>query len=753
MKTRSLSTIGIAASAVMFLANAMAFGAVTVSTVPWTPATPTTPHTTYPLTSTTEAAIILGATVPSAVGSSDTFKFQWNFGDSTSSALTLVTNPYDISAQHQYPASAATGTQWTATVTVTDITVTPNQTGTAKYYVIQEPDNLATRVNVAIDWGLWYMHQTMWRGTTTVGSNTVNWGGWDGQSGSAACPLVNGNAWDCSYYGVVDAENVQAFEVNGHLQSGPATDPYTDDVARGLARMFTFLGTQVATSDTYTYNPATANYTCKDGSVPTTADPLCSTHGGQYFYNPGATSCPVPNCVITFDANSNNIQTYSNDGSGEYSYTTSPFMEALIASGTPTAKAPTGAVGVLNETFQTLVQDMADFYNYSEYGSDYDVSQGYLRGDSQYQGGSWLYGPQQGGDNSTAQWAAIGLISASRAFGIPVPPIVTDTSNVWITNSQDVGQPAPTGTDPFAIGDNLGSYGYRGSWQYSQEWGPFAMTPSGMVQMALDGVGRTTNTVFGDPKTAFDQRWNNSETFYADNFCNDPYANGTSGGYNDAYYAPRAYMYGLFSFTKSMLLHDPSFGLSPIQYLRTQTPNVFTTNSKVPANSIDWYAALSSANGGTDPCDGVAQTLVTFQASPVMGTFDGHWYGNTADVSYYTQSPFETAWALIMLHGTGFIACVNNLAGQGSTSGAAPARVDLSWTNQANSTSYNVMRGTASGGPYTLIGNTTVTAYSDTKGLTNGDTYYYVVQPLNGTSEVCQSNQAVITVPKLGGRH
>jgi hypothetical protein len=136
-----------------------------------------------------------------------------------------------------------------------------------------------------------------------------------------------------------------------------------------------------------------------------------------------------------------------------------------------------------------------------------------------------------------------------------------------------------------------------------------------------------------------------------------------------------------------------------------------------------------------------------------MGTFDGHWYGNTADVSYYTQSPFETAWALIMLHGTGFIACVNNLAGQGSTSGAAPARVDLSWTNQANSTSYNVMRGTASGGPYTLIGNTTVTAYSDTKGLTNGDTYYYVVQPLNGTSEVCQSNQAVITVPKLGGRH
>src|ERR1039458_4540668 len=121
MKTRSLSTIGIAAFAVMFLANAMAFGAVTVSTVPWTPATPTTPHTTYPLTLTTEAAIILGATVPSAVGARDTVKFQWNFGEWPSSALPLVKNPYSISPQHQDPSSAATGTQWTATVTVTDI--------------------------------------------------------------------------------------------------------------------------------------------------------------------------------------------------------------------------------------------------------------------------------------------------------------------------------------------------------------------------------------------------------------------------------------------------------------------------------------------------------------------------------------------------------------------------------------------------------------------------------------------------------
>jgi len=756
MKTRFFSSIGITALSVLALAQlALAGGVppVTVLTVPWIPATPTSPHTTYPLTPSIEVNIVLGATVPSAVGSGDSFTYQWNFGDSTSSAVLPLTNPYDISIQHQYPASAATGTQWTATVTVHDTTT--GGVGTASYYVIQEANNLSSRVNVAIDWGLWYMHQTMWRENAGVGVNSTayNWGGWDYYGYQHSCPTVNGNAWDCTYYGVINAENVQAFEVKGHLQNGPATDPYTDDVYRGLNRMFVFLATQQAAGDTYTYNPAPANYTCADHSTPTTSDPACTAHGGMHLYNPGATSCLSPSCTFTFDGNSNGIQTYSNDGSGEYSYTTSPFMDALTASGTPGAVALTGGAHVAGQTFQNIVQDLADFYNYSQYGSDYDVAQGYTRGASQWAGGAWLYGPQQGDDNSTSQWAAIGLIAANRAFSIPVPSIVTDTNNVWITNAQDTTQGTPVGPDSFIAGDDFGAYGYRGSWAYSQEWGPFAMTPSAMVQMALDGVGRSKNTVFGDASTDFDQRWNNTETFYADNFCNNPYTYG-NGGYNDAYYAPRAYMYGLFSFTKSMLLHDPGFGLSPIQYLRTLTPGVFPTPGEgAPPNSIDWYAALSPANGGTDACDGVAQTLVTFQNNPAYGTVDGHWYGNTADVCGTCQSPFETAWALIMLNRTVFVACVNNLAGEGSSSGSAPARVDLSWSNQANSTSYSVLRSTTSGGPYTQIGTTTNTAYTDTNGLINGATYYYVVQPLNNGTEVCQSNQAAIKVPLLSGRH
>ncbi len=723
--------------------------AVTVLTVPSIPKSPTSPHTTYAINSTTEATIVLGATVPSAVGSSDTFTFQWTFGDGTSTTTAAVTNPYDISATHQYPASAAVGTQWTATVTVTDTTT--NQKGSAKYYVIQEsnspsipanatvPSLVSAEVNVAIDKGLWYMHQTMWR--NGLNPNTATSGGWDTQNYS--CTNVNGSAYDCFNYGSINADNVQAFEVNGHLQNGPSTDPYTEDVARGIARLFNFLTVQTNGTDTFSYDPSTASYSCADGSIPQTTDSgACTGHGGRHYYNSGASSCKSPPCTFTFDGNSNGQMIYSNDGSGEPIYTTSPFLEALVAAGTPSATAVTGPTGITGQTYKNIIQDMLDYYAYSTYGGDCDVSTGSYRGYAgSCAGGAWLYGPQQGDDDSTSQWAAIGFISGQRGVGLTIPPIVTDTNNVWITNAQDVTDSAGTGPDSFSSNDNQGAYGYRGSFAYSNAWGPFAVTPSGLVQMAMDGVGRTANTDLGDSSTAFDQRWNHTESYYADNFCNSS---------TSAYYAPREYMYGLFSFTKGMLLHNVAGSIAPIQYLRTQTPGVFTTNSSVPKNSIDWYAALSSTNGGSDPCDGVAQTLVNYQASPAYGVADGHWYGN----DYYGyQFYYETSWALIMLKQTLFISCINNLAGAGASAGSTGPRVDLSWSNQQNSNSYNVLRSTSLNGTYSQIGTTSNTSFSDTKNLVNGDTYYYVVEPIIGGVEACQSNKAVVTVPKLTGRH
>jgi hypothetical protein len=274
-----------------------------------------------------------------------------------------------------------------------------------------------------------------------------------------------------------------------------------------------------------------------------------------------------------------------------------------------------------------------------------------------------------------------------------------------------------------------------------------------MVQMAMDGVGRGTNTAFGDGSNAPDQRFNNAETFYADNFCNST----TSGAYTSAYYTPRNYTYGMFSFTKSMLLHNPGGVLTPIQYLRTQTPGVFPNSNPAPgqpANTIDWYSALSSAYGGTDACDGVAQTIIERQYGPnnapnayganYANATPGFWFND----NYYSyQNYYETAWSLIMLQKTVFVTCVNNLGGKGTASGAAAARIDLTWTGIPNVTGYDVLRSTTSGGPYTMVGSTATDSYSDRTGLSNGKTYYYVLQPVNNSGAICQSNQATIAIP------
>jgi hypothetical protein len=78
-----------------------------------------------------------------------------------------------------------------------------------------------------------------------------------------------------------------------------------------------------------------------------------------------------------------------------------------------------------------------------------------------------------------------------------------------------------------------------------------------------------------------------------------------------------------------------------------------------------------------------------------------------------------------------------------ATAGAAAAA--LTWTASSGATSYNVKRGTTSGGPYTQVAAPTSTSFSDTS-LTNGTTYYYVVSALGSAGESANSAQ-VSAVP------
>ena len=294
-------------------------------------------------------------------------------------------------------------------------------------------------------------------------------------------------------------------------------------------------------------------------------------------------------------AQTNPLGTFNPDGNGNglgvlvnqaYPfYQGGMFIDAIVSTGTPNAMATTGPANVVGRTYKDIVQDMVDFYLYCQYDSN--------------GGGGWRYNCNEFPDNSVAQWAAIGLIAAERQWGIAVPSIAKRWNRYWLDYSQHPN----------------GSFGYT---DINSVWGPFATTPSGMVQMAMDGIGR------GTPEGANDPSWDRAESFLRDHFAD-------GGGFTTNI---KAYYYGLFSFTKSMLLHDSNGDgvAEPITLLRSSTPGV---------PPIDWYAA-EVAKG--DSTNGVARTLVNDQLP------SGQWTGH-GDSS---QAAFETAWAIMMLNRTVF---------------------------------------------------------------------------------------------------
>mgnify|MGYP005811785265 CR=1 FL=1 len=470
---------------------------ITVKTVPWVATNPLVAHDTWDgkqitLKGTSDQA---GADV----------QFTWDFGDGTNTVGT-VSNQYAVEATHIYTGFAA-GTVFTARLTVLNLTT--GATGSEVYYVAMRSKTLQTEVNVAIDEGLWELHKSMTRYDTR--------GDW--------------RAWSWAHG--LQAANINAFEVNGHVESGPAEDPYTETVSRGMNRLFEML----------TYAGITAQM-----------------HGDP-------------------DVNGNTVGIYVAQGYDLYQG--GMFMDAIVASGTPNATANYGTTYIMGAKYKDIVQDMTDWYSFCAY----DDATGIY-------GGAWRYDCNQFPDNSVAQWGAIGLIAGERnwgIYGVSIPQWVKDQNIIWLRYSQH-------GT--------YGWFGYTDAWPV---WGPYATAPSGMVQMVMDGLGRGNSPPVGTSLP----NWNLAESFMRDNW-NDP------SGYGNPI---KGYLYGMFSFTKSMLLHDP-----PITLLHS--------SSGVP--DLDWYS---------DPVDGIARDLVDRQ-SPA-----GYWWYNGPNGD---QWPFETAWSIIMLNRTLF---------------------------------------------------------------------------------------------------
>ena len=73
--------------------------------------------------------------------------------------------------------------------------------------------------------------------------------------------------------------------------------------------------------------------------------------------------------------------------------------------------------------------------------------------------------------------------------------------------------------------------------------------------------------------------------------------------------------------------------------------------------------------------------------------------------------------------------------------------VTLTWSASRNATSYNIYRGTTSGGPYAKVASGIVsTTYSDVQ-VTHNQTLYYVTTAVNGSHESGYSNQTVAVIP------
>jgi hypothetical protein len=75
---------------------------------------------------------------------------------------------------------------------------------------------------------------------------------------------------------------------------------------------------------------------------------------------------------------------------------------------------------------------------------------------------------------------------------------------------------------------------------------------------------------------------------------------------------------------------------------------------------------------------------------------------------------------------------------------AGNQQVGLTWTASSGATSYNVQRSTTTGGPYTTLSSPATTSYTDSA-VTNGTTYYYVVEAVNSAGTSANSSQVSAT--------
>lgn len=354
-----------------------------------------------------------------------------------------------------------------------------------QFRVVVLTRTLDVDVNMAIDRGLWNLHKRLVLSSVS-GVPTGYWPSASQYEQNIAAATSSG---------------IQAMAVHGHKPNGNgAQDPYVDDVVRALAHVFTEL--------------SPVNIAAQPAGNP--------DHNG----------------------NGIGLQVSSNPN-----YVGGQVIDALVASGTPNALAPTGnATWVLGRSYKDIVQDMIEMYAWGQ------SENGSARG-------GWRYSWNADSDNSAAQWMAIGGIAAERSplFQSTIPAFVkSENLSYWLTYSQYLDN-----TNPYTGYD--GSLGYGGPVSFAWDSG-MNTTPSGLVQFVMDSVPSS------------DPRFQRANGYVARNWSILLNANR---------------IYGMFATAKAMRLAVP-----PVTHL---------TSGSI---SIDWYRNDTQAG---DTIDGLARELVSSQ--------------------------------------------------------------------------------------------------------------------------------------------
>jgi subtilisin-like proprotein convertase family protein len=198
----------------------------------------------------------------------------------------------------------------------------------------------------------------------------------------------------------------------------------------------------------------------------------------------------------------------------------------------------------------------------------------------------------------------------------------------------------------------------------------------------------------------------------------------------------------------------PWIGVSPDGTVHVM---FYDTRQNAARTSVDMYYSKSTDGGNTwsAPVRATSATSPHIEDSFQWGDYNGLDADASQAIGIFTDNRNESSgsadsvdvYAAAAPTGGG---CTPPAPPTGVTATAvSQTQINVSWTASAGATSYNILRSTTSGGPYSLAGTSATTSFSDT-GLTCNTTYFYVVQAV-GACTSGNSAQASATTSACSG--